>query len=203
MASHGNRRRDGTEEGSIHLLRHSLHKLGKTTEEIAKMHGVKEQSVRKSIGIVDAYRLANTLDVMNTSVIGVVIGRKKKIAAALDDALGATVIGKGGDAVPNHDVRLKAVGEYRQLVQSVQPKGGGSKSATTVLVNQQTGVHTAPPSSESQFTGFEERIRKIRVQVDQHNQLPPPPSVAAPMGEDEIDVGEEDEASVEPQHTSG
>jgi len=197
------KRRDGHAGVSVHLLRHARHKLGATVEELAKEEGVQERAILKSIALVDMHRLNNTPEVLNAEIIDTIIGRNKKMAKALDDALDATVVGREGAKVPDHKTKLAAVDRIVRLVKEVQPKrqGGGIK----LNVQQQTGVHQAVVSTETPFTGFEERLRTIRHKIDQRNQLPPPESVAAPLGENELDLEDEQEEVVSggPAHTQG
>jgi hypothetical protein len=181
----------------VHLRRYVLHKLGKTPEEIAQMEGVKRAAVEKSIVSVDAFREANTVDVMNGAMVDTVIGRKRQMDKALDEALEAKIVGKEGEMVPDHKTRLSAITEVRELVRSIQPKAQGNKTVIAPVMNQQTAVQT--PTSETKALDFESRIRIAREKIEAHNRLPPPPSIAAPEASEDyieevetVDVGSKD-----------
>jgi len=192
-----------TSAAGVHLMRHGLHKLGKTVEEIAAEQNVSERVIRRSIAIVDMYRLNNTPEVLNAGMIDSILGRKKKLDTALDNGLSATILGREGTRIPDHKTQLQAVDKVIKLVKEMQPKPASGRNLN-VNVNQQTGVHQAVVSTETPFTGFEERLRSVRAKIDQRNQLPPPESVAAPLGEDELDLDNEEEVeSVGPEHPPG
>lgn len=187
---------------SRHLWRYALHQAGLGVEQIASDESVSKATIEKSIAMVEAFKMANTMDMLKPAMIDTLLGRKDKVDTALDEALSAKITGKGGVSVPDHDRRLKAVTEYRELAKVAQPKVIAGRGASVVLHNTQQSAVVAPMTGGPRFEGFEERLRVVRQKVDQHNQLPPPESVAAPLGEDELSLEDED-ADVDPGNTSG
>jgi len=184
---------------SANLRRHALHKLGRSIEEIAIEEGVRPAAIARSIESVDTMRLLNTPEVMTAEMINSVIGRKLKYDQALEAALDAVIVGKKGTTTPNHNIRLRAVAEVRQMVKALQPRGGGINLNVN---NSSSALSSSIASSDTRFIGFEERLREVRAQIDQHNQLPPPDSIAAPEADNEIEEDEVEDGTTNPQGES-
>ncbi len=184
-----------TKAQNVHIVRYALHKTGLTVEEIAQKHGVSVHTIEKSIKTVDNFRLTNTAEFLNFGMVDTVLGRKNKLDKALDEALDAKITFTDGSKRPDHETRMKAVAEVRQLTAALQPKASGSRTVIQTNLSAQASS-VAAAKTEGHFTGFEERMRSIRAKKNEHNLLGPPESVAPPLGEDEIEVGEEDAVDV-------
>lgn len=182
-----------SQAATMHLFRHARHKAGMRVEDIAAEDGVNPDTVLKSINKVDAIAMMNTQEYLKAALINTVLSAKEKVDAALGEALESQITGREGVQVPNHTVRLKAIAEYRQLAETAQPKNFPGRPVNVAVHNtQQTAVSTPLPGGQK-YEGFEERLRTLRSKIDQHNQLPPPESIAAPVGDDELTLEEEDD----------
>lgn len=145
---------------AIHSGRFFRNKHGESIEEIAAAEGVSVKAVKRSIESVNLYRSRNTHEQVNTILSHVVLEVGNQVRQALNEALGATFVVKDGDKTvhePDHNTRMKAVGEVRQIAQVVQPKSGPSTNVTVgVGVTQQTRV------ASGGYIGMEDRLRQIR-----------------------------------------
>jgi hypothetical protein len=185
-----------------HLYRHTRFKAGLPVEDIAAEDGVSVKTILSSIKRVEAIAMMNTQEHLKTALIATVLGAKDDVDAALGEALRSTVTGREGVQVPNHTVRMKAISEFRQLAETAQPKNFPGRPVNVAVHNtQQTAVATQLPAGQK-YEGFEERLRTLRSKIDQHNQLPPPESIAAPAGDDEI-ILDEEEPDGDPPNTQG
>lgn len=171
------------------LHRYMRHKLGSTTEEIAAQDGVSEITIQRSIRTVDAYRIANTSEYLNESMIAVVMKNHRNIDSAISGALGAKKTDKDGKKVDDHQTQLEGVDRAIKIMEVVQPK---PQKGISVNVNQQAAISHGSPPPESGFAGYEQRLKKIRAKIDQHNQLPSvtadTPDVDAEIIEDQEEV---------------
>lgn len=183
------------------MYRYALHQAGLGVEQIASDEGVGKATIEKSIGMVEAFKMANTMDMLKPAMIDTLLGRKDKVDTALDEALSATLTGKGGKDVPDHDRRLKAVTEYRELAKVAQPKVVTGRGVNVAVHNTQQSAVVTPAPGGTRYEGFEERLRAAKKKVDERNALPPPASVAAPLGDDELELEEDPDG--EPGNSQG
>lgn len=174
-----------------HLSRYTRHKLGLSAEEIAVQDKVRVSAVESSIGAIDSFRAANTIEFMNESLVDVVLENADVLKSSLRQSLTANIKDAKGKIVPDHKTRLAAVSKVTELAQAIQPKPTG-KGINLNVSQQNANLHAAPPP-ESGFVGYEERLRNIRRNIDQHNLLP---SETGTVIDDDADIEADDEEEV-------
>lgn len=182
----------------IHFKRYLRFQAKMPVEQIALQDKVTPETVKDSIAAVDAYRQQFTIERMNEGVIQTTLNTRDKVETALSRALDAkvTIEGQNGQkrVEDDHTVQLEAVKVFKDLVASVQPKGGkGLHIQTTVGVQANSGG----PRVQSSGFGFEERLTKIRAKIDEHNLLPGEVGTVIEPSELETDDETGDEVLVE------
>jgi hypothetical protein len=148
-----------------HLDRFIRNRNGKTIEEIAAEDGITQEAVRKSIRAVEFKKGFHTQEYLQEMLIGITLKSSPSVQNALLEALDAstkrTVKNDRGEDMtilePDHDTRLKAVGEFRQIAAVAQPKPGHQ---TSVKVG--VGVIGGVGQASGSFVGMEEVLRDIR-----------------------------------------
>lgn len=169
-----------------HLMRFLKREAGMAPEAIAKSEGVSTAIVKQSINQIDAYRKRNTVTEMDLAIRDLVISTMPQAKETLMGLLTATELVEMGESktgrkrvveVEDKTTRLEAVRVVNSLIAGLQPK------QAPVAVNvQQNNQQANLGGSET----FEERLRRLRKQADEHKLLPP--EVAGTP--DYIDAGE-------------
>jgi hypothetical protein len=148
-----------------HLSRFIRQKSGKTIEEIAAEDGVTIEQVKVSIRAVEFKQGYHTNEYLQQNLIGVVLKLAPATQSALLDALTAGTTREStndrGEKIeifePDHDTRLKAVSEVRQIAAVASPKAGNQ---TNVKVG--VGLALGAGQASGSYIGMEERMREIR-----------------------------------------
>jgi glycine cleavage system H lipoate-binding protein len=183
-----------------HLMRHLKFQAmsgsdAEKYEALAKSEKVSIQAVRDSVRMVETYRVQNTNVEMELAIRNLVISAVPKAKETLDGLLEAMELVEISDPVtgkkkhikrPDKTTRIEAMKIVTDLVSKVQPKG------PLVEVNNTNKVQIANLSAAETT---EERLRRLRKQAEEHNQLPPEVA-AVPMTIDrdyEPDEGDEDD----------
>jgi hypothetical protein len=179
----------------IHHSRFLRTRIGKTAAEIAAEDKVSEETVLKSIRLVDQYRASHTLEDLNIEMIDVVLDSKEETKIALKEALTAkSVVETKPDGTvvtePDHGIRMRAVENWTAIAVAQQPKSPKVQVNTQVNTGQQSHFGASRPA------GFEERLREIRKELDSTAALPQSTSVI-PAQVLEIEPDEDDEESDE------
>lgn len=150
----------------VHRVRYAKNKiLGMSTEQLAREEGIDEKYIKKSIAMVEAFRAMVTIEDLEASQVEVVLFNKDLEKIALRDALQAktTIFSNDGKKIseePNHEIRLSAVKEIREITDSLigsKNKGGGG-GGNNVNVN----VLNAPGGSGVGIATFEDRLREVK-----------------------------------------
>jgi hypothetical protein len=150
-----------------------------STEQLAREEGIDEKHIKKSIAMVEAFRAQVTLDDLEASQVEVVLFNKDLEKIALRDALQAKVVtlspeGKKIHEEPNHEIRLSAVKEIREITDSLissKSKGGGG-GGNNVNVN----VLNAPGGAGVGIATFEDRLHEVKRKRGLLEQNNPPTS---------------------------
>jgi predicted DNA-binding protein YlxM (UPF0122 family) len=139
-------------------------RTGISIEEIARHDGVSKRTVEQSIQRVEAFRQGNSIEVVNEALSNSILKNKADMDRSINSALNAKRLVKDPEdgtyrSVPDHRVQLKAVDKLVEIAKTVQPKPG---NVTKVNVGVGVGVRT----TETNYLGFEERLRLIRAAMD-------------------------------------
>jgi hypothetical protein len=159
-----------------HLSRFIRQKSGKTIEEIAAEDGVSIEVVKTSIRNVEFKQGYHTNEYLQQNLIGVVLKLAPAAQSALLEALASGTNREATNAEgekitifePDHDTRLKAVAEVRQIAAVASPRAGHQ---TNVKVGVGVGLVGGGQASGS-YVGMEERMREIRQARRDHPALP-------------------------------
>lgn len=148
-------------------------------EEIAKADKVSVRTIEESISYVEAQNQMLGIAALEVNTIEVIGHVKELEKQALVEALTAEIPVWGtGDAVgeivastPDHDTRLRAVGEITEKTKAVMMRHAkGNTNTTQVNVGVGVGV------SNNEATNFETRLREIqktrRLNVVSQSELP-------------------------------
>lgn len=119
-------------------------RAGLSIEEIARQDGVSQKTVERSIQSVDAFRQANSVEVVNEALFNSILRNKPDMDKSINSALKAKRLVKDPEdgtyrSVPDHRVQLKAVDRLVEIAKTVQPKPG---NVTKVNVGVGVGVRT-------------------------------------------------------------
>ena len=188
---------------SPHVRRLIQKTLGASEEAIAKAEGISVAVVKKSIQTAEIYREQHSLDSVNLVVGQTVMGVSVDAQAALRGGLRAKKIVKRwvrrkgkpyerATLVPDHETQLAAVGEFRGLVEAIQPKG----SKVNVNATANATANAAAFSEANYQPGVEEMIDKIRSNVERQNSVP---RELGTIKDDEADIieGDPDDVSAD------
>ncbi len=184
----------------VHIQRLIKKTAGATIEQIAAAEGVKVETVRKSIALAECYRESNSLEYANMAVGHIAVSLSPDVQQSLRSALHAKKTVKKftrrngqlferSATVPDHETQLSAVGQYRGLIESIQPKGG--KISVNATANAQASA--AALSDANYQPGAEEKIDQIRRQLEEAVQKP---RELATIKDDDADILEGDPSDV-------
>lgn len=167
------------------------------TDQIAEQDGVSVEAVQKSIVRVERQRAKLTLRELHSAEMGVLLAGVRREVEALNDAMNATkrvqvldmrgrpVVEEGQPIyveVPDHDTRLAAVKVRTDILNAIQPKGGG----LSVNMSQQVAV-----AGGASRRGVESRIIAFNTARERGLALPPQEAQEADVDDDESeDAGE-------------
>lgn len=156
------------------LTRYMRSKAGMSPELIAKQDSISLVQVRKDIREMEEFEAINSEAQVQTMIRDMLRRALPQTSVTIDKLLTATTVvriknkktGLEEDViVPDKTVQAEAVRMVTGMVSTLQPK----TPMVGVQVTQNTQVNTTVGKSETP----EERIRRIRAQAAQHNQLPP------------------------------
>jgi tetrahydromethanopterin S-methyltransferase subunit H len=179
-----------------HLSRFIRQKAGKTIQEIALEDHVTEDVVKNSIRNVEFKQGYHTNEYLNQTLIGMFIKLAPTAQVAMLQALAAGTNREStndhGEKItifePDHDTRLKAVAELRQIAAVAQPKAGHQ---TNVKVG--VGVGVGVNQASGSFVGMEDRMRELRQKMKDQPVLPDVVLQTASLKTIDAVVPEEDE----------
>jgi hypothetical protein len=173
-----------------HLVRYlKAQAPGVTAESIAKSEGVSVATVRASITQIETYRKQNTTEEMDLAIRNMVVSAVPQARDTIEGLLNATELVETTDAktgkkktleVEDKTTRLEAARLVKDLIIGLQPK------VPQVVTNIQNSNQQANLSATETN---EERLRRLRKQAAEFNQLPA--EVAGVP--DHIDAGEDGE----------
>lgn len=146
------------------LDRYARNKAGESIEEIARKDRVSENAIKNSIRSIQLYRELHSTDFTNEGVNAVLQGRVRDLDKALERGLNASdTVEENGKKkkVPDVPLQLRAVGEYRALLTTVQPK-----VAPSVNVGVGVGVNQTTRVASGTYVGMEDRLRKITMELE-------------------------------------
>lgn len=147
------------------LDRYARNKAGESIEEIARKDGVSEKAVKNSIRSIQLYRELHSTEFTNEGVNAVLQNRVRDLDKALENGLTAsTEVEENGKKknVPDVPLQLRAVGEFRSLLGTVQPK-----VAPTTSVQVGVGVSQTTRVATGTYVGMEDRLRRITTELEQ------------------------------------
>lgn len=146
---------------------------GATLQEIAKSEGVSQAAVKKSITTMELYRKRNSGIEMDLAIRDLVISSVPQAKQTLDGLLRATELVEVGNKktgrvrvveMEDKTTRLEATRIVSGLIIGLQPKS----PPVALNVNQ-----TNQMANITQAETYEERLRRLRKQAQEHNLLPP------------------------------
>jgi hypothetical protein len=178
-----------------HLSRFIRQKAGKTIEEIAAEDGVTPEVVKVSIRNVEFKQGYHTNEYLQQNLIGVVLKLAPATQGALLEALTAgtnrTSTNDRGEEItifePDHDTRLKAVAEVRQIAGVASPRAANQ---TNVKVG--VGVGLGVNQASGSYVGMEDRMRELRQRMKDQPLLPDVVIQTASLKTIDAEVEEED-----------
>ncbi len=182
-----------------HLMRYLRSKAGIDPETIAKQDGVSLKAVQESIKEMERYESANSEGQVSLGVRNLILTCLPQAEATITGLMTATNTVErknartgGVDYVNVEDkiTRLEALKVFNGMISSQQPKA----PAQQINVNQTNQQATVLSSAET----TEERFRRLRAKVAEHNLLPPvvvgvPKSIDDGIDPDDNSGDEDDE----------
>jgi hypothetical protein len=193
---------------SEHIVRYIQKTLGATDEAIAKAEGVSVEVVKRSIRKTEIYRETNSLDAVNLAIGHQIMDLTVDAKTAIRSGMKAhkyvkRYVRRKGKLqerfirTPDHEIQLAAVGEFRGLVEAIQPKG--TKINNNVNASASATAAASSFSEASYQPGVEEMIDKIRSKVDEQNRVP---RELGTIKDDDADIIEGDPEDIESAETS-
>lgn len=179
----------------VHRSRyHRVAILHESEEQVAEQDGVKVESVRASIAIVNSHRSQLTMDELEMSQIDVLNSCQEKEREALLRGLTAMKTVKDSRGrnrrVPDIEVQLDAVRVLNEKIEAINNRDKGVRIFNQQIANQQATAVTAPSGAVL----FEDRVRqKIRNFETKHL----PPGVAKPVAGPEEEPLPESDITIE------
>lgn len=171
--------RFGTPPNATDERRHRAFKSGMSVKEIAEQEDVQEKTIEFSLQRVRADNQGYSSEETTLQIRKLIVKHLPKAFKVLDEAMDATKLesrqvvaldsltGKAVQLqesvrVADHEIRLKAHGEYRGLVSVVQPR----EPLITIDQRSQTNImnSSATPVTPNSLTSPEAVIRAIRAQ---------------------------------------